>query len=199
MRPRAVPPAVDSLQLPVLVLNRVFQPVRITSARFAFRMLFADTARALDQDGEFHDFASWLALPAARGDDIVPIVGGCLRVPRIIHLRRYSRVWRPAVRLTRRNLMLRDGYRCQYCGRAASERPLNIDHVLPRARGGEDSWENLVIACQSCNRRKGEHTPSEAAMPLRRRASAPRWTVAAQLLAGLATPYAEWEPFLGAV
>jgi 5-methylcytosine-specific restriction endonuclease McrA len=195
---RGVRASADPLRSPVLVLNRLFQPVRITTARCAFRMLYTGTARALDGDGEFRDFDQWRALPVRDGfDDFVPIVGGRLRIPRIIYLRRYARLWRPSVRLTRRNVMLRDGHRCQYCGRPATERALNIDHVLPRARGGLDSWDNLVTACQSCNRRKGERTPQEAGMPLRRRAAEPRWSLAAQLLAGSPATFDEWEPFLG--
>jgi len=188
----------DPLLLPVLVLNRLFQPVRITTARSAVRLLYAGTARALDQRGDLHDFAGWRLLPVRDGlDDGIVVVKGVLRVPRVLHLKRYSRWWRPIVRLTRRNLMLRDGYRCQYCGRSAGERALNIDHVLPRSRGGRESWENLVTACQPCNRRKGERTPLEAGMPLLRRAAAPSWSLAAQLLLGAPAAYEEWLPFLG--
>ena len=146
----------DPLHLPVLVLNRFFQPVRITSARRAFVLLYTGTARALDDHGECYDFGHWQALPVRDGvDDVVPIVSGELRVPRIVHLERYARAGRPRVRLTRQNLMLRDGYQCQYCGRRGTTRLLDLDHVQPRSRGGSDSWENLVTACQPCNRRKG--------------------------------------------
>jgi 5-methylcytosine-specific restriction endonuclease McrA len=188
----------DPLLLPVLVLNRLYQPVRITTVRSALRLLYAGSARALDQRGELHDFASWRRLPLREGlDQAIALVQGALRVPHVLHLERYSRLWRPLVRLTRRNLMLRDGYRCQYCGRHAAERALNIDHVLPRSRGGRQSWENLVTACQPCNRRKGERTPQEAGMPLLRTAAAPSWSIAAQLLLGAPAAYREWLPFLG--
>ncbi|MBW2522692.1 MAG: HNH endonuclease [Deltaproteobacteria bacterium] len=180
------------------MLNRVFQPARVTTARRAMRMLFTGTARALDADGELYDFDRWRRLPVRVGmDDGLPIVGGVLRLPRIVLLRRFARVWRPAVRLTRRNVMLRDEHRCQYCGRTASERSLNIDHVLPRARGGGDRWENLVTACQACNRRKGKRTPREAGMPLLRGVQAPHWSLTAQLLCGRPAAFPEWEPFLG--
>lgn len=185
--------------LPVLVLNRVFQPVRITTVRRAMRLLYTGTAQALDASGELFDFERWLALPVRDGvDDMVAVVSGALRVPRIVHLRRYGRVRCPTVRLTRRNLMLRDGFTCQYCGRRRPVRDLDIDHVCPRSRGGEDSWTNLVTACQPCNRRKGRRTPAEAAMPLLRRPAAPRWSTAVQLLVGTARRYKEWEPFLQA-
>jgi 5-methylcytosine-specific restriction endonuclease McrA len=188
----------DPLTLPVLVLNRVFQPLRVTSTRRAMQMLFCGTARVLDGDGELHDLTAWCGQPVCSGrDDGLPIVGGCLRVPRIIVLRRFARLWRPAVRLTRANVMLRDGHRCRYCGRSGGERPLNIDHVLPRSRGGEDRWDNLVTACQACNRRKGRRTPQEAGMPLRGGVAAPHWMLAARLLNGRPADFPEWEPFVG--
>jgi len=189
----------DPLHLPVLVLNRYYQPVRITTARRAFRLLYTGNASALDDHGERYDFGCWRVLPVRNGiDDAVPIVSGALRVPRIVHLNRYARVRRPAVRLTRQNLMLRDGHQCQYCGSRATLRNLDLDHVLPRSRGGEDSWQNLVTACQPCNRRKGRRTPQEASMPLIRRPAMPRWSLAVQLLVCASTAYKEWEPFLKA-
>ncbi len=190
--------SIDCLALPVLVLNRVFEPVRITTARRAVTLLYSGSANAVDDQGELLDFSTWRGLPIRAGDDALSVVNGCLRVPRIVHLRRYSRACQPTVRLTRRNVMLRDGYQCQYCGRHASARELDIDHVQPRSRGGEDSWVNLVTACLGCNRRKGHRTPSEAQMPLLRRPAAPRWSLAVQLLVQASASYKEWEPFLKA-
>jgi len=197
--PPHVGACVDSLSLPVLVLNRLFQPVRITTVRRAMRLLYTGTAQALDADGELFDFPRWLRLPVRAGvDDPLPIISGVLRVPRIVHLRRYARHRRATVRLTRRNLMIRDGFKCQYCGRHRPVRELDIDHVVPRSRSGEDSWTNLVTACQPCNRRKGRRMPTEAGMPLLNRPERPRWSTAAQLLVGAARRYKEWEPFLQA-
>ena len=84
----------------------------------------------------------------------------------------------------------------QYCGRRGSARELDLDHVLPRSRGGTDSWTNLVASCQPCNRRKGRRTPKEADMPLLRKPAAPRWSHTKQLLASAARHYQEWAPFL---
>ena len=88
----ASPPETDPLILPVLVLNHIFQPVRITSARRAIRLIYTGTAQALDDDGEFYTWSDWMGLPVRDGiDDLLPIVNGALRVPRIVHLRRYAR------------------------------------------------------------------------------------------------------------
>ncbi len=188
----------DVLSRPVLVLNRVFQPVQLTTVRRAFVLLYGGAAKALDDTGEEYDFELWRSLPIREQDDALPIVGGVLRVPRVLHLHRYDRTPRVTVRLTRRNLMFRDGHQCQYCGKQPPLRELNIDHVQPRSRGGDDSWENLVTACRHCNLRKGWRTPEEANMRLRRRPFRPKWSMTAQILLGSGTKYREWEPFLKA-
>jgi hypothetical protein len=174
----------EPLELPVLVVNRVFQPVQITTARRAFLLLFGGAALAIDDAGELHDFSAWRRLPVRDKDDGLPVVGGSLRVPRVLHLRRYDRMRRTTIRLTRKNVMLRDAHQCQYCARRPPVRDLNIDHVLPRSRGGQDSWENLVTA--------------EASMRLIRQPLAPRWSATMQILIGLSHPFDEWGPFLKA-
>ncbi len=189
---------IDVLAVPVLVLNRYFQPVQMTTARRAMVLVYGGAAQALDECGELYDFDDWRTLPPRPEDDCIPVVGGAIRVPRVVHLERYERMPRVSVRLTRRNLMARDGHECQYCGRRPPLRDLNIDHVVPRSRGGDDSWENLVTACRMCNVRKGWKTPEEANMRLARKPFRPRWTVAAQLLLGAGERFKEWEAFLKA-
>jgi len=187
---------IDPLSLPVLVLNRHLSPVQVTTVKRAVVLLYGGCALALDEVGDTYDFDLWRDLPVRADDDELPIVGGGLRVPRVVHLLRYDRIPRTTVRLTRRNLMFRDAHQCQYCGRRPPLRELNIDHVIPRSRGGVDSWENLVTACRSCNLQKGWKTPEEANMHLARRPVRPKWTVTAQLLLGSRWRFKEWEPFL---
>ena len=188
----------DVLAMPVLVLNRHFSPIQVTTVKRAFVLLYGGAAQAVDEEGEEYDFDRWRTLPIRHGDDVVPIVSGGLRVPRIVHLHAYDRTPRVTVRLTRRNLMFRDAHTCQYCGKRPPLRDLNIDHVLPRSRGGEDSWENLVTACRVCNLRKGWKTPEEANMHLARHPFRPKWTTSAQILLGSGWRFKEWEPFLKA-
>lgn len=188
----------DVLTIPVLVLNKNFEPVHLTTARRAFVLLYGGAALAIDESGEGYDFELWRELPLRDDDDFVPTVTGSVRVPRVVHLHRYDRTPRLQVRLTRRNLMVRDAHQCQYCGKRPALRDLNIDHVLPRSRGGLDSWENLVTSCKSCNLRKGWKTPEEASMRLARRPFRPKWTMTAQILLGTGSRYREWEPFLRA-
>ncbi len=162
-------------------------------------LLYGGAATAIDETGESYDFDLWRDQPIREGDDAVPIVAGAIRVPRVVHLHHYDRQPRLTVRLTRRNLMFRDAHECQYCGKKPSHKSdLNIDHVLPRSRGGKDSWENLVTSCRACNLRKGWHTPDEANMRLKRRPFQPKWSAVAQILLGADAKFKEWEPFLKA-
>jgi 5-methylcytosine-specific restriction endonuclease McrA len=186
----------DVLSLPVLLVNRHFAPVTVATARRAFVLLYGGAAHALDDGGDSHDFDAWFKLPLRKSDDPLPVVGGAVRVPRVLHLLRYDRAPRFTVRLTRKNLMIRDGHQCQYCGRRPSHRELNLDHVVPRSRGGQDSWENLVVSCRVCNLKKGRRTPTEAGMTLLRQPHLPRWSTATQILLVTRRPYEEWQPFL---
>jgi 5-methylcytosine-specific restriction endonuclease McrA len=129
----------------VLVLNASYEPLNITTWRRAVVMVLKGKAEGLE-----HDPARMI-----RQDTLLPTV---------IRLRHFVRVPYKPLPLTRRNLFHRDGHRCQYCGASAEQ--LSVDHVVPRSRGGLDTWENVTTACLPCNVRKGNRTPREAAMPL---------------------------------
>lgn len=188
----------DVLASPVLVLNRYFQPVQLTTVKRAVVLLYGGAAHAVDEYGEEYDFAAWRAITVPDGAPGIPLARGTLRAPRLVHLLRYDRVPRSVVRLSRENLMTRDGHVCQYCGKKPALRELNIDHVLPRSRGGGDSWENLVTSCMPCNLRKGWRTPEEANMHLLRRPFQPKWSFVAQILRGETGRFPEWNPYLKA-
>ncbi|KRO92808.1 HNH endonuclease [Cyanobium sp. T1G-Tous] len=131
----------------VLVLNASYEPLNITTWRRAVVMVLKGKAEGLEHDPDRR----------IREDTLLPTV---------IRLRHFVRVPYKPLPLTRRNLFHRDGHRCQYCGASAEQ--LSVDHVVPRSRGGLDTWENVTTACLPCNVRKGNRTPREAAMPLLR-------------------------------
>ncbi len=178
----------------VLVLNRVFQPVHITSVRRAFSLLYQGVAKALDEELQLFDFESWSALSAAQ-HDAVQTVSRRIRVPRVVVLVAYEHLPKARVRFSRFNIYARDDSTCQYCGRRFSRSELNLDHVVPRSRGGSTNWENVVCSCVPCNLRKGGRTPEEAGMRLLRHPSRPRWTPVFRNAARRAF-YREWMPFL---
>jgi 5-methylcytosine-specific restriction endonuclease McrA len=169
--------------------------VRVTPARRALLLLFGGSAHALDDKFEAHDFSAWRCTKIRHGDETIGTTTGPLRVPRVLLLHRYGRVPSTTLRLSRRNVYLRDNHTCQYCGRRPTLKELNLDHVLPRSQGGRASWENLVSSCRRCNFRKGGHTPEGAGMRLLQEPKRPNWSLAVALSAA-PRHFVEWEPFL---
>ncbi len=179
----------------VLVLNRVYRPIHITSVRRAFTLLYQGVAKAIDDRFQLFDFASWAALAAAADHDSIGTVGRRIRVPRVIVLVAYEHLPRSRVRFSRFNIYARDDNTCQYCGRRFRRSELNLDHVVPRSRGGTTTWENVVCSCVPCNLRKGGRTPDEAGLRLLRVPTRPRWTPIFRSATRRAF-YREWTPFL---
>lgn len=179
----------------VLVLNRSYQPIHITSAKRAFSLMVLGVARAVDQQFRVFDFDSWAQLSAELGDDVVRTVDRQIRVPRVIILQLYDRLPKTKVRFSRHNIYMRDGNTCQYCGRCLPRTDLNLDHVVPRAQGGRTTWENVVCCCIDCNLAKGARTPEQAGMRLLKLPVRPRWTPSFRT-AGDKVRYREWLPFL---
>jgi 5-methylcytosine-specific restriction endonuclease McrA len=101
-------------------------------------------------------------------DEVIHTPNRDIPLPAVIRLRQYLKVFSRGVSFTRRNVLLRDAFECQYCGARPGTQELTLDHVVPRSRGGGMSWDNVVTACKPCNHVKGSRTPREAAMELRR-------------------------------
>jgi 5-methylcytosine-specific restriction endonuclease McrA len=111
------------------------------------------------------------------GDDerFIQAVRFRLRVPEVVTLTKYDRLPDAAVAFSRRNIFKRDKYVCQYCSNQPGTGELTIDHVVPRAQGGESTWENCVLACIACNKAKADRTPKQARMRLRKDPVRPAW------------------------
>lgn len=186
------------LNTKVLVLNRSYLPVHITSVRRAFSLLYQGIACAVNEQYRTFDFQSWTELSASVHDDTIGLVGRVVRVPRVILLVAYDRVPRRHVRFSRFNIYARDRNTCQYCGHKFARNDLNLDHVVPRSQGGLSRWENVVCSCHACNRRKGGRTPEQAGMRLLRPAHRPEWTPFMLETFSLRR-YKEWGPFLSTV
>ena len=169
-------PAGHPLAASVLVLNRNYTAIRVISSRRAFVLLCKGYCEAIDaRDDSFnaYDFESWIAYSTLRRDAAEPTDAWVktprmeVLVPRVVRLTRYDKVPRREVKFSRRNILLRDGNRCQYCGKRLPTSQLSIDHVHPKSRGGKSTWTNVVAACTPCNTRKGGRLPNEASMRLR--------------------------------
>jgi len=167
----------NALDGQVLVLNRSWVAVHIASARRALSLLYQGLARAVHpEDYSLYDFDDWCELSqAVQSGRYVHTVNYRVRVPEVILLKAFNGFILHEVRFSRRNIFERDKNTCQYCGRRMPRSEVTIDHVIPRSRGGIDSWENLVLACVDCNVKKGNRTPAEARMPLIRKPVKPSW------------------------
>ena len=165
----------SALYSSVLVLNKHYAAVRVVPARRAFCMLFKEIAEIISvEDSQYlsYDFESWREVSEYRAKyerdhhEWVRCVRFELAVPRIIRLLWYDRLPRRPVKLNRRNIYGRDRSRCQYCGKKFPTSELTLDHIVPRSRGGQTSWTNLVCCCVKCNVRKGGRLPTEAGLRL---------------------------------
>ena len=179
----------------VLVLNRNYQPVHVTSVKRALSLLYLGVAKAIDAQYRLYEFEDWAALSASLGHDCISTIDRRIRVPRVVVLSAYEYLPRGRVRFSRLNIYARDHDTCQYCARQLPRSELNLDHVLPRSQGGKTSWENVVCSCVPCNLRKGGRTPEQAGIKLLRTPARPRWTPFFRGAARRVT-YSEWLPFL---
>jgi 5-methylcytosine-specific restriction endonuclease McrA len=184
------------IQTSVLVLNKSFLPVQITTVRRAFCLLYVGIARVVNSQYETFDYDSWQQISAERENDTIGLVDRVIRVPRVILLIAYDRVPKRRVRFSRYNIFARDKNTCQYCGKKFLRHELNLDHVIPRGQGGTSSWENVVCSCHLCNRHKGGRTPEEAGMRLIAYPHKPAWTPPFNVSLRGAEIRKEWMPFL---
>ena len=159
-----------------LILNATYEPLCVVSTRRALVLVLADKAELLASTGRcYHSERASFAEPS------------------VVRLSYYVKVpYQARIGLNRRAVFARDGHRCQYCGATAE----NIDHVVPRSKGGAHTWENVVASCRPCNMRKEDHLLADTTLTLRRAPAPPRpgsWVLVAN---GAMHP--DWEPYLGA-
>lgn len=181
----------------VLVLNRSWMAIHVTQVRRALCLLFQGHARAVHpEDFSLLDFDDWRErIPVESATRVVHTASMGIPVPDVILLKWFNGFIRHEVRFSRHNIFERDAHTCQYCRRRLPRAQLTLDHVVPQSRGGDDSWENLVVACLACNVKKSNRTPDEARMPLERHPKKPNW--APQL--GARVPreqFAVWQKFV---
>ncbi len=186
------------LTSPVLVLNKFYIPVSVTSVKRAFILLYCGAAKAVSTDYQTFDFESWSEVSAAKDEDAIRTVNSIIKAPRVILLVRYEGFHKKQPKFNRINIFRRDGGICQYCSGQFPRDELTIDHVVPRSKGGKSTWDNVVCCCGKCNRRKGGRTPRESNMKLLNKPKKPAWNPFSNLYVR-AVRYKEWEPFLDLV
>lgn len=162
-----------------LLLNSTFMPLRVVSWKKA---MILTALRKVEVIEEYHKTIHTVSLS--------------IRLPSVIRLLRFVRPRNQEIRFTRYNIYLRDKGRCQYCGHQFNMRDLTYDHVIPRARGGLGSWENVVTCCRPCNLRKGGRTPLEAGMSLIRAPKRPKWLRPLDVTIGITWAPKSWQDYL---
>src|SRR5580693_5995259 len=188
----------------VLVLNRNWQAINIRTPQDAFCQLATNVATALDielGDGARAEalrpvtWDEWITLPVRDGDNAVRTTRGAIRVPTVIVAVNYARVPKKRPKLCARAIRERDGNRCQYTGTLLRPDEGSLDHVVPRSRGGADTWENLVWSSRLVNSRKGDRLPHEAGLKLLKAPCAPKELPVSALIRN-AHSIPEWKLFV---
>ena len=163
----------------VLVLNQTYEPLHLCSARRAVVLLFMGKAERIEDSPRIF-----------RSPSTALVVPSVIRLQTFIH-----RPVPPSVAFNKKNILKRDGFTCQYCGRNGGER-MTIDHIVPRSLGGRTVWENVVSCCRACNLKKGNKRPAEVGMRLRRRPVKPHSALALGLFAHAAPSGDAWWKYL---
>jgi len=160
----------------VLVLNQNYEPLGVCNVHRAVILLYLGKAEMINRIQNRYMRSMKLRYP----------------VPTIVRLLLYKKIPRKKVLMSRKNILIRDNYQCQYCGRKNVE--LTVDHVLPRDRGGKEDWDNLICACVKCNNKKGNRTPEEIGMTMLGVPRRPSYIAFFRYYIG--TLYKEWKPYL---
>ncbi len=159
----------------VLLLNQNYEPLTLCAARRAIVLLFQGKAEMI----------------ATANGLKIRTVDRSFDLPSVVRLQQYRRVPFKKIMLTRKNVIIRDRNRCQYCG--STKGPMTVDHVVPKTMGGSERWDNLVCACARCNNSKGDRTAEQAGMKLLKKPTPPSYIMFLQRDSEVAP---QWHPYL---
>jgi len=163
----------------VLVLNRNFFAIQVTNWQRALKLVCTERATIVDEEYKTYSFPDWCELSrimknSPGGFVHTPTIK--IAIPEVISLTFYDKIPFNDVKFTRKNIYEHYGYKCCYCGKKFSTKELNLDHVIPRSRGGKTDWLNVVTSCINCNLKKSNKLPKEAGMELIIKPSKPPYT-----------------------
>lgn len=163
----------------VLVLNASYEPINICAERRAVVMIFKGVARMEEHNGHLLHSAKLT-----------------MHAPSVIRLAEYRHIPHERRSLSRKNILLRDQFTCQYCGKVFQPADLTLDHIVPRSGGGNSTWENLVACCKKCNHRKGSGAPEAVGMTLLKKPKAFSMHVSRQIMRYLGQKDETWRKYL---
>lgn len=161
------------------MLNASFEPLNVINWKRALKLVFLEKVEVLQEtEHEVHSAHE------------------SLRIPAVVRLVRFVGFRKREVKFSRQNIYARDKFECQYCGEQLKPKNLTCDHVVPRSRGGKTTWTNIVTCCRPCNRRKGNRSPEEAGLHLRRQPVRPSWLLGFHARFTMTQPPAAWREYL---
>jgi len=164
----------EKLEKPVLVLNKLWMPIRVIATIRAFTLLFAGKASAVDvSDYSVFTWDEWSEIIPEADEQVIQTANSSIKIPEVIVLSNYDKLPKKGMKLTKRHIFLRDNFTCQYSGEKVSRKTGDIDHIFPKSRGGKTSWENLVVCSKKINRQKADKTPQEAGLTLLKKPGKP--------------------------
>lgn len=187
-----------------LLLNKLYIPIHIIDWKRSINLLYAKEARSLDQDLLPYNFEDWVTLCNMPDFDdtyyhYVNSVSLKVAVPDILVLHDYKLVPRRDIKFTRENVFHRDDSKCAYCGKKFKRDELTIDHIIPKSKGGDNSWRNTISSCKICNNKKADRTPKEAGMKLLFHPTEPKWTDALSKAAARPNLRPNWLTFMKSI
>ena len=183
-----------------LVLNRSWLAVQVCSVKRAINLLYQGHAKAIDPESyRAYSFDDWKdvsqQMVEVDSSERISSPSINIKIPRVIVLMFYDKLPKRHVRFSRKNIFERDHWKCQYCGDSPVRADLNLDHVVPRAKGGKTTWNNIVTSCFKCNGKKGDRTLQQLGWKLLRSPSRPKWHPTVSIPVGM-VPHKEWVNFL---
>lgn len=199
------------MSLQVLSLNKVYSPLGLISVKEAVDAIFSERAEIIEEEenGGFsnHDVSSWLELSEMKnllmqeGEEginhiWINSVEPYFIAPRVIRYLHYDKSFIKQVKFSRRNIILRDNYTCAYCNKKLPLEQLQLEHIIPKSRGGKTTWTNTITACIKCNQKKGNRTPKEAGMKLHWKPTKPKFLPKNQRIIVRDPRYKFWEQFV---
>lgn len=170
---------VNVLKRPSLILNKNWMPISVATVERAICLVCKDAARVVDTESyQLYSWEDWAMTRPDEGELFIQSVRQKIRVPEVITLNKYDRVPSVSVAFSRRNLYKRDHYCCQYCGVQPPVEDLTIDHIIPKSSPcgqGKSTWENCVLACIDCNKKKADLPLEKSGLRLRKKPVRPGW------------------------
>lgn len=185
------------LNEPVLILNRSWMPLQVANIKRSITLLFKGHAEVVcPETFRTFNFFQWKEVSTDQSPGkFITTPNFRMILPEVLVLRNFNRTIKRQLRFNRKNIIKRDNQTCQYCGKRLVLSECTLEHIVPVSKGGENSWDNVVIACTGCNKKKADKSLEQAGMKLIRPPAKPRASVS--VMPEISTLKSTWHPFLG--